>query len=64
MSLTDELELCDDVNALTSKENLLKAGKLLDIKSKTCDYIPNNGWNMEDMDIEGIKLVRAKQILK
>ena len=50
-SLTYELKLCDDVIFLSNKENLIKVGKLLGVELKTCDEIPNNGWNMEDMDI-------------
>ena len=47
--MTDELKLCDDVNVLSNKENLFKARKLLGAESKTCDDIPNNGWDMADM---------------
>ena len=57
LSLTDELKLCDDVNVLSNKENLLKVGKLLGVESKTCSEIPNNGWNMEDTETEGRKLM-------
>ena len=52
MSLTDELDLCDDGNILSKKEELLKMGKFLGGESKTCNEIPNNGWNMADTEIE------------
>ena len=53
LSLTDELKLYDDVNGLSKKGNLLKIGKLLSVSSRTYDEIPNNGWNMSEMEIEG-----------
>ena len=49
---------------LSKKENLLKVGKLLVVESKTCDEMPNNGWNISDMEKEGRKLLRVKQIFK
>ena len=45
MSLTDGFDLCDDGDILSNKEKLLKIGKLLGVKAKTCNEIPNNGWN-------------------
>ena len=50
MSLADELDLCDDENILSNKENFLKIGKLLGFEDKNCNEIPNNGWNMADTD--------------
>ena len=47
MILTDELDLCDDGNILSNKEKLLKIGDLLRVEAKTCNEIPNNGWNMK-----------------
>ena len=38
--------------------------KFIGVESKTCDEIPNNCWNMADMDIQGRKIMRAKQIFK
>ena len=64
MSLIDELKKCDYGNILSNKENLLKVGELIGVESKTYDQIPNNGWNMSDMETEGRKLVRDKQIFK
>ena len=55
--LIDKLELCDDGNVLPNKENSLKVGKLLGVEAKSCDEIPNNSWNMADMEMEGRKLV-------
>ena len=63
LSLIDELDLCDDGNILSNKDNLLKIGKLLGVEAKTCDEIPNNGWNMMDIETQGRKIVRSKQIL-
>ena len=34
MNLTDELDLCDDGNILSNKENLLKIGKLLGVEAR------------------------------
>ena len=48
MSLTDELDLCDDGNITSNKDKLLKLGKLLGVESKTCNDILNQGWNMAD----------------
>ena len=48
MNLIDELDLCDDVNILSNKDNLLKIGKLLGVEAKTFNGIPNEGWNMAD----------------
>ena len=64
MILADKLELCDDGNVLSNKENLLKVGKLLGVEAKTCDEIPNNGWNMADMETEGRRIMQANQIFK
>ena len=64
MSLTDEFYLCGYGNILYNKENLLKIGKLIGDEAKTCDEIPNNGCNIADMEIEGRKLLRDKQIFK
>ena len=64
MSHTDELDLCDDVNILSNKEDLLKIGKLLGVEAKTCDDIPNNSSNMSNMEMGGRKFMRAKQIFK
>ena len=51
MSLIDELDLCDDGNILSNKENLLKIGDLLPVEARNCNEIPNNGWNMADSKI-------------
>ena len=64
MNLTDELDLCDDGDILSDKDNLLKIGKLLEVEAKTCDEMPNKGYNMADREMEGRKLMRAKQIFK
>ena len=64
MSLSDELDLCENGNILSNKENLLKIGKLLGVESKTCNEIPNNGWNMANMDTEERKFILYKQIFK
>ena len=37
MNLKDELDLCGDGNILSSKDNLLKIGKLLGVEAKTCN---------------------------
>ena len=58
------MKLCDDVNVLSNKENSIRVGKLLGVGSKTCDEIPNNGWNMTDMEIEVRKLMQSNQIFK
>ena len=62
--LTDELELFDDRNIWSKKDNLLKIGKLLGVEDKTGDEIPNNGWNMANMETDGRKLLQYKQIFK
>ena len=64
LSLTDEIKLCDDVNVLSNKENLLKVGHLLGVESKTCDEITNNGWDLADMETEGRKLMQTNHIFK
>ena len=58
------MDLCDVWNILSNKEKLLKFGDFLGVEAKTCDDIPNNGFNMADMDMEGRKLMRSKQIFK
>ena len=64
MILTDELDLCDDGNILSNKDNLLKIGKLLGVEAKSCNEIPNNGWNMADIIMEGRQLMKSKHIFK
>ena len=64
MTLTDELDLCDDGYILTNKEKLLKIGKLLGVESKTCNEISNNVWNVADSQMEGRQLMRDKHIFK
>ena len=64
LNLTDELELFDDKNVWKKKENSLKVGKLLGVEDKTGDEIPNNGWNMANMETEGRKLLQYKHIFK
>ena len=49
MSLPYELYLCDDGNILSNKDKLLKIGKFIGVEAKTCNEIPNNGFNMADM---------------
>ena len=46
MNLTDRLDLCCDGNILSNKDKLLKNGKLLGVEEKTCNEIPNKGWNV------------------
>ena len=62
--LKDELELCDDGNVLSNKDNILKVGKFLGVESENCNKIPNNGWNMVDMETEGRFVLLSKHILK
>ena len=50
MNLTDELDLCDDGNILSNKDKLLKIGKLLWVETKTCNDIPNKGYNILDRE--------------
>ena len=64
MSLKYELGLCGDQNVWSKKENLLKVGNLLGVEDKTGDEIPNNVWNIVDMETEGTKLVQSKHIFK
>ena len=64
MSLTDELDLCDDGNILSNKEKLLKIGKLIGVEAKTCNKILNNGYNTAGSKMEGRQLMRAKHIFK
>ena len=64
MNLTDELDLCDDGNILSNKDKLLKIGKLLGVETKICNEIPNKGWNVGGMKMEGRKLMKSKQIFK
>ena len=47
-NLSDELDICGDGNILSNKDNLLKIGKLLGVEAKTCNQIPNKGWNVVD----------------
>ena len=49
--MTYELDLCDDGNILSNKDKLLKIGKLIGVEYKTCNEIPNRGWNMADREI-------------
>ena len=62
MSLKNELDLCDDGNILSNKDKLLKICKFIGVEAKTCNEIPNNSCNMADMDMEGRKIIRAKDI--
>ena len=55
MCLVNELGLCDDGSILSNKEKLLKIGKFLGVEAKTCDEIPNDGFNIADMEMEGRK---------
>ena len=64
MSLSYELYLCDDGNILSKKDNSLKIGEFFWVEAKNCDEIPNNGWNMADMEIEGRKLMGSRKIFK
>ena len=52
MILTDELYLWDDGNILSNKEKSLKIVNFLRVEAKTCNEIPNNGFNMKDMELE------------
>ena len=64
MNLTDELDLCDDGNILSNKDKLLKMIEFLGVESKTCNEIPNKGWNMTDREMEGRRIVRSNQTFK
>ena len=64
MNLIDELYLWYDGSILSSTYKLLKIGKLLGIETKTCNEIPNKCWNMANKEMEGRKLMKAKQIFK
>ena len=41
-----------------------RSGKLLGVGTKTCNEIPNNGWNMAYNKMEGRQIMRANQIFK
>ena len=43
-----ELYLCGNGTILSNKDNLLKIGKLLGVKAKNCNEIPNKGLNIAD----------------
>ena len=58
------MNLCDDGNILSNKDIFLNISTLLDVEDKTCDEIPNSGWNMADMETEERKIMRSKQIFK
>ena len=60
--LADELDLCDDGNISSNKENLLEIGKLLGVEAKNYNEIPINGWNMVYMETEGREIMQYKQI--
>ena len=64
MNLADELDLCYDENILSNKYKLLKVLKLIGAEAKTWDEIPNKYWAMADREMEGRKVMRAKQIFK
>ena len=64
MNLKEEWDLCNDGNLLSNKEKLLKIGEFLGVESKTCNEIPNKGWNIADREMEGRKPMRAKNIFK
>ena len=64
MNLTDGLDLCDDGNVLSNKDRLHEIGKLLGVEAKTCNEIPNKGWNMEVNEMKGRKFMQTKQIFK
>ena len=64
MNLTCELDLCEDENILSNKDNLLNIGKLLRVEAKTYNEMPNKNWDMADSEMEGRKLMRDKQIFK
>ena len=36
-----------------------RSGKLLGVGTKTCNEIPNNGWNMAYNKMEGRQIMRA-----
>ena len=62
--MTYELYLCDNGNVLSNKDKLLEIGKLLGVEAKTCNEIPNKGWNISESEMEGRKLVPDMQIFK
>ena len=64
MNLTDELDLCDDGHVLSNKDRLHEIDKLLGVEAKTCNEIPNKGWNIVDSETKGRKFMRTKQIFK
>ena len=43
---------------------MLEIGKLLGVEAQNCNGVPNKGWNMADSEMEGRKLMWAKQIFK
>ena len=51
-SLIDELNSCDDRNILLINENLLKIGNSIGVEARNYNEIPNNGFNMKDMELE------------
>ena len=64
MTLTDELDSCGDGNILSNKERLRIIGKFLGVEAKTCNEVPNNGWNMADIKMKVRPLMQAKQNFK
>ena len=64
MNLTYQLDLCGNGKNLSNKDKLIKTDKLLGFKSKNCNEISNKYLNMADREMEGRKLMRAKQIFK
>ena len=61
---TYESYLCNDGNVLSNKEKLLEIGILLGVEAQICNEIPNKGWDMADSEMEGRKMMWAKQIFK
>ena len=48
MNMIDEFGLCDDGNFLSNNYKLPKIVKLLGVEAKTCNEVPNKGWDMAD----------------
>ena len=51
MNLKYYLDFCGHENILSNKDKLLKIGNLLGVEAKTCNEIPNKGWNMVDREM-------------
>ena len=59
MNLTAELDLSDYGHVLSNKDKLHEIDKLRGVESKTCNEIPNKGWNIVDSETKGRKFMRT-----